>query len=169
MRSSRLILAPLIFISSLFLTCCTHLGNPALENVNNFMALKKGIDTKETVFAKFGQPADVVYSKDAGASSTWVYVKSDIHPNGWSYVPYVGILAGGSTQDTTKAFFSFDNAGRFVEIHAGRDSNYVNGLKGIGGMIAGQSRNQVQRVEDEMKRMGKPFDHKLAVQLGEVR
>ena len=88
MRSSRLILAPLILSSSLFLACCTHLGNPALEDVNNFMALKKGIDTKETVFAKFGQPADVVYSKDAGASSTWVYVKSDIHPNGWSYVPY---------------------------------------------------------------------------------
>lgn len=169
MHTSRLIVLTLMFSCSLLLVCCTHLGNPALEDVNNFMTLKKGLDSKESIYAKFGQPADVIYSNVSASTSVWTYVRSDMHPNGWSYVPYVGLLAGGTNQETTKAFFSFDGAGHFVEVHTGKDSSYVNGLGGLGGMIAGRSRNQVQRVQDEMNRMGKPFDHKQAVRLGEVR
>lgn len=159
----------IMFFCLLALAGCTHLGNPGLEDVNNFMTLRKGIDNKETIYAKFGQPADVVYPNGTASSSTWVYVRSDMHPNGWSYVPYVGILAGGTTQETMKAIFSFDIAGRFVDVHTGKDSSYVNGLAGVGGLIAGRSRNQVQRVHEEMDRLGKPFDHKLAVRFGDVR
>ncbi len=59
------------------------------------------------------------------------------------------------------AFFSFDGAGRFVEVHTSKDTNYVNSLGGIGSAIAGRSRNQVQRVHNEMGGMGKPFDRSL--------
>ena len=152
-----------------FVVSCTHLGNPGLDDVNNFMTLKKGVDTKESIYAKFGQPADVNYANSTTGSSTWTYVKSDSHPNGWSFVPYVGIVAGGQNQDTTKALFSFDAGGRFVEVHTSKDSTYVNNLGEIGTAIAGRSRNQVQRVHDEMDRMGKPFDLKLARNVGEVR
>ena len=158
-----------ILLVSLLITACTHLGNPGLDDVNNFMTLKKGTDTKESIYAKFGQPADVVYDTGTSGPSRWTYVKSDSHPNGWSFVPYVGILAGGQNQDTTKAFFSFDAGSHFVDVHTSKDSTYVNNLGEIGTAIAGRSRNQVQRVHDEMDQMGKPFDLKLARNVGEVR
>lgn len=64
---------------------------------------------------------------------------------------------------------SFDEKGHFVEVHTSKDTTYVNNLGEIGTSIAGRSRTQVQRVHDEMNRMGKPFDLKLARNVGEVR
>ena len=56
-----------------------------------------------------------------------------------------------------------------MEVHTSKGSAYVNNLGEIGTAIAGGSRKQVQRVHDKRDRMEKPFNSKLARNVGEVR
>jgi hypothetical protein len=117
----------------------------------------------------FGQPHNVEYSEDE-LQSLWTYYKVEASLNAWSYVPYIGLLAGGTNMDTTKAYFFFDVDGRLIRVQTNKTSDSENEWVGLARAISRTNRDtQAVRVEQEMRKLGKPFDKKLAKSVATVR
>lgn len=159
---ARLIL--LAFVGLALLSCAT-VGNKTLDDPKKFLNIREGISTKEQVYAIFGQPHDVDYSQD-GAQSLWEYYKIEASPNAWSYVPYLGILAGGTNTETTKVYFFFNAQGKLIRTQTGKASDSINSWVGIAKEASHDRQERrraiVARVATEMQRMGHPFDSKHA-------
>lgn len=170
MKNKTLALCFALLIS-IALSNCASVGSKSLEDFGNYVSLKEGISTKADVFDRFGQPADVVYSGQVAASpSKWIYVKADMHVNGWAYVPYVGLLAGGVSEENMTAIFQFDQKGLFNKVNTARDTSYTNSWVGITRDTYRRHKDpKAPRVAEEMARIGRPFDKKHAKNLGERR
>src|SRR5947209_7846341 len=91
-----------LIVSALALSACVTYGNKGLDDPRKYLNLREGKSTKHDVYAVFGQPQDVDYSDDQ-ARSMWTYFKVEAPPNAWSYVPYLGLIAGGTNEESTKA------------------------------------------------------------------
>lgn len=80
------------------------------------------------------------------------------------------MVAGGSARKTTFSYFVFDNSGLLQKIESKSDSDYENTWAGLGRGLSNLSdKSQAQRVEDEMGKLGKPFDVKLAKSVSSFR
>ena len=89
---------------------------------------------------------------------------------GWSYVPYVGLLAGGSNEDITKVYFFFDSKQRLLRTQTNKKSDSENSWAGMARMASpGDRDDRAQHVAAEMTKIGKPFDAKLAHRVKFVR
>jgi hypothetical protein len=146
-------------------------GDKSLEDFGNYVSLKEGQTTKGEVYERFGQPVDVTYQGVVPSSpSTWTYVKADMHVNGWSYVPYVGVLAGGASEENMTAWFSFDAKGKYAAVKTVKDTSYTNHWVGLTRDVYRRSKDpKAPRVQAEMERIGKPFNKKYAKNFGERR
>jgi len=155
----------LIVLTSGLLCSCMTVGNKSIDDPKKFLNIREGISTKEQVYAVFGQPHDLDYSQD-GTQSLWTYYKVETSPNAWTYVPYIGILAGGTNTDTTKVYFFFDSGGKLIRTQSAKASDSINNWVGMAKETSHDRqearRATVARVEQEMQRMGKPFDKKRA-------
>lgn len=152
----------LLMVCAAFLWGCVTIGNDAIDNPSKFLNIREGKSTKEDVYAVFGQPHDVEYSLD-GTQSLWTYFKVETAPNGWSYVPYVGLLAGGVNKDTTTLYLFFDTQSRLLRMQDTKKSEYENDWAGMARMAAqGNRDDRAEHVSREMAKIGKPFDEKLA-------
>lgn len=158
-------------LAAVSLSSCATVGSKNLEDIGNYVSLKEGQSTKADVFDRFGQPADVVYTGTVAASpSKWTYIKADMHINGWTYVPYVGVLAGGTSEEHMIATFQFDQKGLYSGVKTLRDSSYTNHWLGLTRDSYRRSKDpKAPRVAEEMTRIGKPFNKKHAKNLGERR
>ena len=126
---------------------------------------KKALEERVAIF---GQPHEVDYSQD-GAQSVWTYYKIETSMNAWSYVPYLGLIAGGTNEEKTQVYFFFDSGGKLFRMQTGKASDSINNWVGIAKETSHRRqearRAAVARVEQEMQRMGKPFDRKRAKQV----
>lgn len=84
----------LILTTTVLCSCVTY-GNKTLDDPRKYLNIREGDSTKQDVYRVFGQPQDVDYSEDR-TRSMWTYFKVETSPNAWSYVPYIGIIAGGT-------------------------------------------------------------------------
>jgi rRNA pseudouridine-1189 N-methylase Emg1 (Nep1/Mra1 family) len=93
----------------------------------------------------------------------WTYFKVESSPNAWSYVPYLGIIAGGTNEDITKVYFFFDSTGRLIRTQANKKSDSENSWVGIGRIASQGNRDErAAHVAAEMRKIDKPFDEKTA-------
>ncbi len=131
--------------------------------------MREGKSTKQDIYSTFGQPQDVDYAAD-NAQSLWTYFKVQTSPNGWSYVPYVGLLAGGTNEEITKVFFFFDEKQRLIRTQTSKREDSENSWAGIARVASqGNRDDRAKHVEQEMARIGKPFDAKAAHRVKFVR
>jgi len=132
---------------------CATVGNKSLDDPKKFLNIREGVSTKQQVYAVFGQPHDVDYSQD-GTQSLWAYYKIEASPNAWTYVPYIGILAGGTNTDTTKVYFFFNSDGKLIRTQSAKASDSVNSWVGVAKETSldrqENRRATVARVEREM-------------------
>jgi outer membrane protein assembly factor BamE (lipoprotein component of BamABCDE complex) len=150
------------------LSGCFTVGNKKLDDVNSYLVLKEQQSTKSDVYNVFGQPHDV-RSLDSG-DSVWVYYKMHTRPSAWTFVPIVGYAAGGSARQMTFAYFVFNQPGTLQKIETKSGSDYENMWAGLGrGVSRFSDKTQAQRVHDEMDRLGKPFDEKVAKSVASLR
>lgn len=150
------------------LSACTTIGNKNLDNVGSYISLRENESTKANVYEVFGQPHDVRPS--TADETVWVYYRIYSRPSAWTYVPFVGMVAGGAARDMTFAYFSFDTAGTLQKIMTRSDNDYENTWAGLGRAVARHSdKTPAQRVEDEMKASGFEFDPKIAKSVQAVR
>jgi len=100
----------------------------------------------------------------------WTYFKVETSPNAWSYVPYIGIIAGGTNEDTTKVYFFFDAEQRLIRTQTNKSSDSENSWVGMARVMSQGNRDaRAERVSAEMAKIGKPFDKKAAHRVKFVR
>lgn len=151
-----------------FICGCTTMGNKKLDDVNSYLQLKEQKSTKLNVYEIFGQPHDV--RKIESGDVVWVYYKIYVRPSAWTYVPFVGLAAGGSARDTTFTYFVFDSSAILQKINAKSDKDYENMWAGLGRNISNASdKTQAQRVQDEMTALELPFDQDIAKSVSALR
>jgi YD repeat-containing protein len=99
----------IVFLASLLaLGGCVSSGTQVTEDqANQFV---RGRTTEAEVVAALGQPDSTTRSEDGSRIDAYTYVKASA--NAASFIPYVNILAGGSTAKYTTVAFTFDPNGR---------------------------------------------------------
>ena len=145
------------------LTACAdvQVGNEATNDFGRYTQLQKGATTKAQVYELFGHLSDVTYLPDG--SSEWDAVSMKMRTAGATYIPYIGLFAGGSRQDIRVATFKFDARGRFKSVKTSEQSVYANQwemLARAGGSVNSPS---FERVEREMKKLGLAYDKNAIV------
>ena len=168
MKARSAILLAVCALVCVAVSGCTTLGNRKLDNVSNYLTLREQQSTKADVYGVFGQPHDV-RSMNSG-DVVWVYYKVHTRPSAWTYVPFVGMAAGGSARESTFAYFAFDSAAILQKIQSKTGTDYENMWAGLGrGISRISDKTQGQRVHDEMDRLGRPFDEKIAKSVAALR
>lgn len=83
------------------------IGKPVTaEDVAQF---KVGTATAGDVEAKLGKPQTVAHNSDG--SEVFTYLATSTKVKGATFIPYVGLFAGGATSQVHTATFTFDEAG----------------------------------------------------------
>ena len=68
-----------------------------------------GVDTIATVQAKLGKPKALVHNSDG--TTKFVYLSSRTRVKGATFVPVIGLFAGGAKSHLSTKTFTFDGAG----------------------------------------------------------
>jgi len=97
----------ILLISALLLTGCVSMGTQVTEEQAG--QFQKGVTTEAQVIAKLGTPDATTRNDDGSRMDSYTYIKSSA--NAVDFIPYVGLLAGGSTGKYTTVAFSFNSAG----------------------------------------------------------
>lgn len=160
----------LALIGVFALSGCSTVGTEKLDDFGKYLGLQPGVSTKKDVYERFGQPGDVFYKGiPPSAPSGWTYYNVHITPSGWTFVPYVGLLAGGSNRTIMESSFLFDSNSRLTSLHTSKDSEYHNMHAGLVRDIYHRNTDpKPARVKQEMSRIGKSFDIKLANALATI-
>lgn len=148
----------------LFASCATTWGNKDIMDADKVTALTANpACTKSTVYAAFGQPADVFADK---GESIWVYLarvaKSDAL--GYVYVMGASTLLGGKEGDVYTRTFRFAPDGRLVSSRGSERRLHTSNLMSLGRTIGVALSKDAShaRVMQEMAALGQPFDPSLA-------
>jgi outer membrane protein assembly factor BamE (lipoprotein component of BamABCDE complex) len=136
---------------------CVTYGNKTIDDPQKFLNIKEGKSTKTDVYAVFGQPHDVAYADDK-SHCMWIYFKVETSPTAWSYVPYIGLAAGGTNEESTKVYFTFDSNQRLTRMQTTKKSDSENSWAGMARAASQGNRDgRAQHVAEEMAKIGKPF------------
>lgn len=97
----------LIPLLALALSGCMSSGTQVTEEQAG--QFTKGVTTEAQVIARLGPPQSTVRNDDGSRIDAYTYMKASA--NAVDFIPYVGLLAGGSTGKYTTVAFTFDSAG----------------------------------------------------------
>ena len=96
--------ACLLLCSALTLAACVSSGTKvSAEDTKQF---KVGVTTEQEIIAKLGTPNKVITNTDGSKVDIYLHVASNIHAA--SFIPVVGIFAGGTSTNSDSATFTFD-------------------------------------------------------------
>ncbi|MES2253660.1 MAG: hypothetical protein V4559_01320 [Pseudomonadota bacterium] len=70
---------------------------------------QNGVTTRAQVIAKLGQPNQATLSSDGTRIDIYVHVSASA--DGATFIPVVGLLAGGANSKTNTAIFTYDKDG----------------------------------------------------------
>ena len=85
---------------------------------------KVGSTTESQVMASLGQPNNVSTLQDGTRIDTYAHTAA--HANGASYVPIVGLFAGGASGTTDSVVFTYDAQGVLRSTSSNRSQTNVN-------------------------------------------
>jgi hypothetical protein len=134
--------------------CSHHFGPAALQDIGRYTTLQPGLSTKADVYQRFGQPSDVLTNTEG---TRWSYIQVDMSIHGATFVPFVGLIAGGSNMAVTSAMFYFDATGQYQRVETSKESHYQNMWAGMAGVLTAGNTAEA-RVRTEMHAEGRLFD-----------
>lgn len=109
----HLILALLL----IHLAGCASSGSRSVYLDNLEQHLVVGTTTTQEVLSLMGPPTSRFTTvTTTGTRDTWVYAHSQIATSPATFIPIVGLFAGGATVDTKSVGLSFDTNGRLASI-----------------------------------------------------
>ncbi|MCC8147691.1 hypothetical protein [Akkermansia sp.] len=156
----RYVLFP--FMAALCLTpaaCSVTYGNKSVASPAVYGALTPGKSVKTDVYDALGQPSDVV-TMEKGVLWTYRYRKAKNNLLGNVPLFGVNLIAGGKNGDVYTVLALFDRKGVLASRSSEQKKLYTSNLaslkRTLDGMIEDDSSHQ--RVEAEMKKIGRPFD-----------
>jgi outer membrane protein assembly factor BamE (lipoprotein component of BamABCDE complex) len=138
--------------------CATNYGSQQVQNFGAYSELEKGETSKLEVYDKFGQPHDVDYFPTG--ESVWTYFSVRMKASAATFIPFIGIVAGGADTDTTTASFFFDREDVFAKVETSTKSKYIN--QWVGMASAASENDEMDRVSAEMEKYELPFDQEIA-------
>lgn len=154
-------------ISVLFTGCATNIGNRNTTDIGRFMNLERNSSTKNDVYAEFGQPHDVKWI--ANNESFWTYYYTKMQMSGATFVPFIGLVAGGQNTDTTVTDFYFDSNNVYTKTSSQNFTKYVNQWVGLTKAVHELATDtKDERVAAEMDELGLPFDPKIAAGVKDI-
>jgi outer membrane protein assembly factor BamE (lipoprotein component of BamABCDE complex) len=127
------ILLPLVLVVAL--GGCASAGNDRVkaETMGTVGSkVTKGVTTKDQVRALYGEPGSV--SLTDGGSEVWHYAYAHATATAASYIPIVGIFAGGSNVEKNELVFIFDktNIVQNYTVHASQSTVQRGTSGGVG-------------------------------------
>ena len=149
--------AVVIFISS----CATNYGSSQTQDFGRYLSVNEGVSSKVDIFDSFGQPGDVNYFENS--ESVWVYYAVSMTTSGATYIPIVGLFAGGSNSNTQISKFYFDSNNILLKVETSSKTQYVN--QWVGMSTAFSSNDYAQRIENEMAKLELPYDQFKALEI----
>jgi len=139
--------------------CATNMGSASVNDFGRYLELRKGESRKRDVFQQFGQPHEVQHISET-SESLWSYYSIKERMNVATFVPFVGLLAGGNDVNSNRADFFFNKDGYFIKTERTEKASYQN--QWVGMARAFDRTGQVEEVRKEMAAFGLPFDERLA-------
>lgn len=109
---------------SLFIAGCASSGTQVSQNAA--MQFKEGVTTEAQIVAKLGQPTGVTMS--SGGIKTITYTGAQAQVKAASFIPIVGLFAGGSDIAVTTAAYQLDTNGLLQKV----DYSTANTSTGMG-------------------------------------
>ncbi|GKS58276.1 lipoprotein [Nitrospira sp.] len=115
------ILVPIVFL--LATSGCVSSGNPSVLDENAVAQIKEGVTTKQDVKQLLGNPTSIgrgsgsmplgalPVSLPPGKYEVWVYNHMSVETHPATFIPVVGLFAGGATASTTSLTVYFDGQG----------------------------------------------------------
>lgn len=95
--------------------------------------LQKGQTTRSELISKFGKPT--TQSRNSDGTRTVIYNFAEYRTRPATYIPIVGLFAGGSDIHTSHAAFRFDSSDRLIDFSTS-ESDMGTGLGNAAGPIA---------------------------------
>jgi outer membrane protein assembly factor BamE (lipoprotein component of BamABCDE complex) len=148
-----IVLLAMMFVSG----CATNIGSSQIEDFGKYTSLEKGVTTKEDVFSLFGQPHDVRYFESG--ENVWVYYHVKMTMSGATFIPIVGLFAGGNNSDVRIANFYFSDD-VYSKLETLSKSQYVNQWVGMATIAV--KNDEMDNVDKEMAKLNLPFDQGIA-------
>lgn len=156
----RYVLFPLMVAFCVALSACSvTYGNKSVASPAAYGALVPGKSSKADVYGVLGQPTDVVTMKNG---VLWTYRYRKAKNNFLGNIPLFGVnlIAGGKNGDVYTVLALFDRQGVLASRSAAQQKLYTSNLaslkRTVDSMMEDDSSHQ--RVEAEMKKIGRPFD-----------
>lgn len=112
---------------------CMSMGTQVKQDQLN--GFTKGRTTYSDVTARLGQPNTISAKSNGTRTALYTYVHSQARPE--SFIPFVGLVVGGSDSKVNTAEFVFDQDNKLLE-YSLSESNYGAGM----GMAAGTYRDR---------------------------
>ncbi len=143
-----------------FSGCSTmHWGTEKIENNTLVQQLEADKSSKEDVYLQLGQPHDVFYVDENNAGegeSVWYYYNITSEERGQTFIPIVGLFAGGRNWEGSRIKIFFDAQDK-VERTSKKN------IKASLNMWSSQNRvnassDPVSRISKEMNKLSLPLD-----------
>jgi hypothetical protein len=148
--------------------CATSVhGSRNLSDIGRYTSLQKSVSTKKDVYIAFGQPHDTQYPDEK--SSIWTYYQAKTSSSAATFIPFVGLLAGGVDSQTLTTAIVFDNNGlyeRLTSKDVKKTTNMWSGMSRAGELA--KDDKKAERVKNEMLKLKLPFDEQIAKSMGGV-
>ncbi|MFW8567034.1 hypothetical protein [Orrella sp. 11846] len=103
---------------------CATVGTPITEN--QLSSFQEGVTTTNDVIASLGKPFNVLRKSDGTTSMTYVYSEASVHPA--TFIPIVGVFAGGADTKGTSVILNFDKNGKLIDYITSHTSMTTNAL-----------------------------------------
>lgn len=113
----------LAMIAAIAMAGCSTTGVEVRQE--QLAQFQKGVSTEADVVAALGKPNAVRTSSDGSKSLVYAYARSQVR--GATFIPVVGLFAGGADVHGTSTVFEFDAAGKLVS-HETTESQYGSSL-----------------------------------------
>lgn len=107
MKNSNAIAA--CFFAALLSACAATGVQVKADQLTEF---KPGVTTEAEVVAKLGRPITTSTNFDGSRTLAYYYAHYQTRPT--SFIPVVGLIAGGSDMQTNTTIIRFDKDGRFI-------------------------------------------------------
>lgn len=121
----RSVFAGLLGVAVITTGCATSQGNQV--DVSDTSSIVDGKTTKSELISKFGQPTQTTRDSKGKQTLVWLHTKSTIHAA--TYIPVVGMFAGGATTENKTLTVFIDRRG-IVQGHEYSDATISSKLNG---------------------------------------
>jgi outer membrane protein assembly factor BamE (lipoprotein component of BamABCDE complex) len=126
---------------ALILGGCASYGVIVSEKQAN--QFKRGETTERDIVAALGRPSTITNTKGQ-RSIAYTGVQAQVRPE--TFIPFVGAFVGGSDAQTTSVAFSFDAAGRLLDVVSSQ-SNSGYGMGFAAGKPISKTEDQPRNLE----------------------